>query len=61
MTYPDRELASDHRRLIFWLAVVCIIVTAFILQSAFKDRTCISAMTLDSAGTVVSTPVECSR
>lgn len=59
MTYPDRELARDQRRLIFWLAVVCIIVTAFILQSAFKDRTCISAATLDSTGTVVSTPIVC--
>lgn len=60
MTYPDRELARDQKRLALWIAIIALIVAAFILEQTFRDRVCISAAQVDSTGTVTSTPVTCS-
>lgn len=58
MTYPDRELSPATRRLAFWIFIISLLVVALILQLA-KQETCVSSATMDSTGTIVTTPVTC--
>lgn len=61
MTYPDRETADRHT-VYLWTALIVIVLTlfaAFSIEAMLTEQTCISAATVDEAGTVVSTPVVC--
>lgn len=50
---------TNRRQLIFWLALTLLIFGAFAAEATLRNRTCISALTIDQTSTTVHYPEAC--